>query len=275
MLSAMTKCLFVFALVLSSVPAWAAGPVQKPDLQVSLTPPASPLVYQSAGYNVRVRNVGNKSAAAVQLIIELPRTQTSPSVHVMGTLGSFSTPTCTRSGTRLTCGLGTINKNNSKSVFFDLALPYSTAPLVITASATTTTTPADPTPANNSLSYTATPRTYSVTMNTVVPAVNDHCTGQPVLSSYFECTLFPSSISSHETIFNSDNTIAFEVGVPESYTGTWTHTPAQNRLQFLYLDGPDIVAEFDGRGVSPNCFEGRTTFPDNPDYISMYRVCFP
>jgi len=269
----MTKSLVVFAVVLLSSPAWASPSTSKPDLQVSLTPPANVRVYQTGGYNIRVKNAGTKNAAAVQLVVQLPQTQTSPAVHVMGALGSFSAG-CTRSGTRLTCNLGTINKKASKSVYFDLALPYSTAPIVISASATTTTTPADPTPDNNSLAYTAMPLTYAVTMNTLAPALNEHCTGQAWLSSYFECLLYPSSITSHETIFNDDATISF-VGAPASYTGSWTYTPASNRLQFEYLDGPDVVAVFDGRGVSASCFEGKTTFPAGSTYVSMYRICFP
>ena len=265
----MTYRPFVLVAALSSSPAWA---VSAPDLAVSLTPPAGAHVYQTAGYNVRVRNVGNRNAAGVALVIQLPRTATSPTVYVMGTLGSHSS-SCSVVNTSLVCALGTINRNGSDSVFFDIALPYSTAPLVIAASATTTT-PGDPNPLNNTLTYTATPLTYSVTMNTVDQAVNRHCTGQPSLSSFFECTLFPSSISSHDTIFNADNTISF-VDAPATYTGTWTYTAGANRLQFQYLDGPSVVAIFDGRGVSATCFEGKTTFPANTSYVSMYQVCFP
>lgn len=241
-------------------------------MAVSLTPPVSVTVYQTGGYNVRVRNIGNKAAAGVQLTIDLPRTATSPQVHVMGTLGAFSA-SCTRSNTRLTCSLGSIPKNGSASIFFDLLLPYSTNPLLIAATATTTSNPGDSNPANNSLTYTASPRTVSMTVNSSVTASNDHCTGQPTLSSFFECTLFPSSISSHETIFDSGGTITF-VGVPATYTGTWTYTPATNRLQFQYFDSGNLVASFDGYGVSATCAEGKTTFTPDNGYVSLYRVCF-
>ncbi len=260
------------ALVSWSSSGEAAGAGNRPDLAVSLTPPVSVNVYQTGGYNVRVRNIGNKPAAGVQLVIDLPQTATSPQVYVMGTLGAFSS-TCTRANTRLTCQLGSIARNTSTSVFFDLLLPYSTNPLVITANATTTSTPGDGNPANNGLAYTAVPRTVPVTVNPLVTAANDHCTGQPTLSSYFECTLFPSSISSHQTIFNAGGTITF-IGVPATYTGTWTYTPATNRLQFSYFDSGNLVASFDGRGVSANCAEGKTTFTPDNGYISMYRVCF-
>lgn len=263
------RSLLLLLALLWSTPSWAAN---GPNLDVSLTPPAAARVYQTAGYNVKVRNLGNKNAAGVRLTIQLPVTRTSPTVYPMGTLGATSS-SCSRSGNSLVCLLGTINRNGSTSVFFDMALPYSTMPIVFGATVTTTTTPGDTNPANNTLTYTASPLTYSVTMDTVNVATNRHCTGGTSLSSFFECTLFPSSITSHETVFNPDNTITF-IGVSGAYTGSWTYTASSNRLQFEYLDGPDVVATFDGRGTSPKCFEGKTTFL-NPDYVSMYQVCFP
>jgi hypothetical protein len=268
--------LLALMILAAASPAMAAG--AGPDLAVSLTPPAAARVYQTAGYNMQVRNLGNKDAAGVRLTIQLPTTRTSPQVYVMGTLGAYSLP-CTRTGTTLVCQLGTIRKAsaspNSASIFFDIALPYSTLPIVFSAAATTTSRPGDTNPANNNVSYTASPLTYSLTVSTGATATNSHCTGSTQLSSYFECTLFPSSISSHQTIFNADNTITI-VGEP-SYTGTWTYTPATNRLQFDYDDGTGVVATFDGRGTTANgkCAEGKTTFTNNPSYISMYRVCFP
>ncbi len=252
---------------LATIPAWAAP--AGPNLTVSVTAPLVS-VYQTGGYNVQVRNIGNKVAPAVTLTIQLPRTATSPQVFIMGTLGSFSS-TCTRSGTVLTCSLGSIAKNAQTSVFFDLALPYSTNPLIIAASAATT---GDTNPANNSVNFTATPLTVTAAVTPDVVQTNSHCTGSPTLSSYFECTLFPSSISSHDTILNTGGTISFP-GVTGAYTGEWWVTPSQNRLQFQYFEAGDLVAEFDGRGVSAKCFEGKTTFPLSPDYVSLYKVCFP
>lgn len=266
------RFLLVLAAVALAAPAWAAP--AGPDLAVTMTPPVGAHVYESAGYNVRVRNVGNKNAAGVRVTIQLPTTRTSPTVYLMGTLGAYSS-SCARSGNALVCTLGTLAKNASVSVFFDMLLPYSTMPIVFTATATTTTA-GERNPANNTLSHTASPLTYPVTMNHVDPATHSHCTGNPSLSSYFECALFPSSISEHETVFNADGTITF-IGVPASFTGSWTYTAATHRLQFEYLDGGLSVATFDGRGTtaSGKCFEGKTLFPDNPDYVSIYRVCFP
>ena len=264
----MTKrvLLVVFALLYTSS-AWAAV---GPDLAVTVTPPPLVRVYQTAGFNVRVANAGPKAAASVTLTIQLPRTRTSPTVYIMGTLGTFSTA-CTRSNTNLVCGLGPIGKGQSQSVFFDISLPYSTAPLVITAVAATS---GEMSPANNTAAYTVNPLTVAAALSSAAPAINRHCTGQPTLSSYFECTLFPSSITSHQTTFNADGTLTFFDG-PSTMNGTWVHTPSANRLQFSYYDGTLLVAQFDGRGVSAGCFEGKTTFPDNPGYVSMYQVCFP
>lgn len=243
-----------------------------PDLAVTLTPPAAAHVYQSAGYNVRVKNVGNKPAAGVRLTIHLPRTRTSPTVYLMGTLGAHSAA-CSRSGTSLVCTLGSLAKNASSSVFFDMELPYSTLPMVFTASATTTSVPGDSNPANSTASHTANLLTWPVTM-TQNPAVHSHCTGNTQLSSYFECELFPSSVTEHYAVLDTGGTITF-VGAPPSYTGTWTYTPSTHRLQFEYFDGGMSVAVFDGYGTSTSCFEGKTTFPNSPGYVSMYQVCFP
>ncbi len=253
--------LAVGALLITS-PALAANGA---NLSVAITPPAGVQVYQSGRYNVAVSNTGNRSAANVSLRIQLPLTHTSPTVHVMGTLGAMD-PRCSPSGTALVCSLGSMARNTSKTVYFDIALPYSTAPLTFDASVTTTTQESDP--SNNSAQHVATPLTYAVAMSPPHTVINDHCTGQG-LTSYFECTLFPSSISSHTVVFNSDGTIT--IPNEPTFSGTWTQV-APDRLQFQYLENSVVVAQFDGRGVSPTCFEGPTTFPGSP-YVAMYHVC--
>lgn len=241
------------------------------DLVTTLTPPSVIRVNEAARYRVKVENDGSRDAVAVQLTIQLPVTQTSPTVYIMGNLTAFTAP-CTRVGTTLSCPLGTVRKRNSVTVTFDIALPYSTNVLAFTARARTDSS--EQRTFNNDVAYTAVPQHYATPMVTGVTATNRHCTGNTWLSSFFECALFPSSITSHETVFNSNGTIGF-VGVPATYTGTWTHTPSTRRLTFRYFDSGQIVAQFDGRGVSAKCFEGKTTFASNPDYVSMYQVCFP
>lgn len=256
------RLLPALAVLLAAGSAHAAA-----DVAVSIAAPSGVYVYQSARYTVNVANIGNKGASSVVLTIQLPRTGTSPTVTVMGTLGAFHS-SCTRSGTALTCNLNTVAKGANVPVFFDIALPYATAPLTFTAAATTTS--AENSTSNNSASRTASLLTYPVTLTTPQAVRNRHCTGSSTLTSFFECELFPSSISYHDTILNTDGSITF-VGAPASYTGAWSQ-PSPNRLIFSYYNNGTLVADFDGRGVSGACFEGLTIFP-NSSYISLYQVC--
>ena len=255
--------LFLAATLLTS----SASAASVADLVVTLAPPAGVHVFEEGRYTVTVRNTGNRNASAVSLTINLPATHTSPQVFVMGDLGARDSR-CTLSGTRLTCNLGTINRGASTAVFFNLALPYSAAALNFNLNATTTTVETNT--ANNTLAYSAAPLAWPVSIIPPVNVVNRHCTGTTI-TSFYECELFPSSISSHNTIFNADHTIT----IPDAptYTGTWTQ-PAADRLQFQYFDGTTLLASFDGRGVDGRCFHGMTTFPGST-YVSAYEVCMP
>ena len=115
------------------------------------------------------------------------------------------------------------------------------------------------------------PLAYAKTIVPRMAADNDHCTGQG-LTSYFECTLFPSSISSHDTVFEPGGVISFP-SAPSTYTGTWTQNPTNQTLQFKYYDGGGEVASFVGVAVSNGCFEGRVDFTPPSNYMSMYSVC--
>ncbi len=254
---------FVLAVLAMTVatPAFAAA-----NLKVAFSAPAGLRVYQNGTYTATVSNNGNKAASAVSVQIQLPKTATSPQVYVLGTLGAKSN-NCTLVGTKLSCTIGTLAKGASSSVFFNLAIPYATVPAVLTTTASTTSV--ENTLTDNSIAHTASLATVPVTIAANDAAVNDHCTGQG-LTSFFECTLFPSSISSHDTTFNTGGTISF-VNAP-GYTGTWSQ-PSPDRLVFQYFDNGALAASFDGRGVNANCFEGKTTFPGSA-YVSMYEVCF-
>lgn len=265
----MVRRLFlVLTALLASTPVWAATGA---DLTTRITAPASSTVYVAARYTASVTNSGNKNASEVVLTIQLPQTRTSPQVYVMGTVGALSAG-CGRTGTVITCNLGTLNRGKSRSVFFDLTLPYSTDAMVINTDVTTTSP--EVTRLNNGSFIVASPATVDATVTTGVFATNRHCTGQPVLSSFFECTLFEANgaITSHESVFNGDGTISLS---EPGYSGTWFVNPALDQLHFRYFEGTTLVAEFDGRGVEARCFEGKTTFPLSPAYVSLYRVCFP
>lgn len=245
----------------------AALAAAQPDLTTTFTAPATPSVYASAKYTVSVYNAGTATASGSSVVIQLPVTATT-TVTVMGTLGAKSA-SCTQSGTKLTCTLGSLAKRKTVSVYFYLALPESENALTITAAAATTTTESNS--GNNNASLTASLNNYVVSFTGTRDVQNDHCTGNASLSSYFECTLYPSSISSHDATFNDDGTIS----IPDApdYTGDWRQ-PTTDSLSFEYYDETGaLVVEFEGYGTTTGCWEGITTFPDSPAYESPYHVC--
>lgn len=259
--------LLALPLLFVSSEAFAAA---EADLGVSISPPSSVHVYENGAYTVTVSNTGNRNASNVQLTIQLPETNTSPQVYIMGTLNSYSS-TCTKTGSLLTCSLGTINKGTSKTVNFNINFPYSSAPLVIEMDASTTT--AESNFGNNSLDHTASLLTYSVPVNPARAAVNNHCTGTG-LTSYFECQLFPSSISGFNSTLETDGSITIPGADPGTY-GEWTLNPPgypANTLLMEYFDGAGLIGSLPARGVDGDCYEGPMTFPGS-SYVAVYEVC--
>ena len=264
----LSRSLVFLSLLFTAPSALAAA-----DLATSITAQSSPaLTYQSVRYTVAVRNIGNKSASSASLAISLPATHTSPQVYVLGILGQRSAG-CVLSGTTLTCALGTINKATTKSVFFDIALPVSTQPYVLSAAVTTSS--AENSTANNAASY-AVAETYYATPVNAAPGVPvamraDHCTGTGLVS-FYECSLFPSSLSWFDALYHDDGSVTIP-GEPD-FSGHWTltSTPQGNVLELELSDLTGVVAEFSGWGASPNCFEGMTTFPGST-YVAPYHIC--
>ena len=186
-------------ILLASAPALAAS---TPNLRVTMQSP-SVQVDHVGHYVVRVANIGTANAGSVRLTIQLPRTHTSPQVYILGTLGARD-GRCSLAGTALTCNLLTVSRNGGYTdVAFDLSLPYSTAPLAITASATTTT-PNEQNPGNNQVTITPVPTPIATQLTGGYSAINRHCTGTG-LTSFFECELFPSSIAGFSTTLAADN----------------------------------------------------------------------
>lgn len=250
------------ALLAFGAPAFAAA-----DLVTTINQPSGVSVYDSATWSVQVANVGNKGASNVTLSIQLPRTNTSPTVYVMGTVGTMSTG-CSRSGTVITCNLGTVAKGSSSTKSFAITLPQSVGTLDFSATATTTS--AETNTANNTDTDIASLLYYDNPLSGDTAMVNDHCTGTG-LEAWYECTLFPSSISSHGTTLNGDGTISFGPE-GEGYTGSWEQ-PTDDSLLFTYYDPENNpVAYFEGDGVLDGCFEGLTTFPGS-SYVAPYSVC--
>ena len=91
------------------------------------------------------------------------------------------------------------------------------------------------------------------------------------LLAFFVSTpaLYPGSISTHDIEFLAGGVLAI-VDQP-AYTGTWSQ-PTPQTLVFSYETGGNVVAQFEGRGSSPGCFEGITTFPGSA-YMAPYEVC--
>ncbi|MCA9544284.1 MAG: hypothetical protein KC613_07825 [Myxococcales bacterium] len=245
----------------------AAGAHARADIAVDFTPPATIQVGATDTFQVAVTNQGTRRADNVEVHIGLPATMTSPQVHVRGDLGAFS-PACWLSGdTTLSCDLGRLNKGASATVAFDLALPAAVGPTEFQVEARTTSRESDVN--NNALSEAVTLTYVNTPIAAGTPALVRHCTGQN-LTSFYECTLYPSSISSHDIVFQAGNAITFP-NAPGNYTGWWSQ-PAPDRLSYTYYeDGAPVVA-YQGYGVGGGCFEGVALFIGGP-WVAGYEVC--
>lgn len=257
----------VLAAALSTSTAQAQA---APDLVTTITPPSTVNVDAAGTWTVQVANTGNKNAANVSLVIQLPETNTSPTVYVMGNLSAWSS-TCSKVGTTLTCNLGQINKFTSKSRTFTIALPWSADDIEVSATATTTTSETNT--SNNSDLEIANVTYQAVSIPAPVTASVNHCTGTG-LAAYYECRLFPSSISNHSQDFievgPGYGTLEFPLYGPE-YAGEWEVNGTE--LYFSITELGIVIAEFLGDGVGGGCYEGLTTFVGS-SYVSPYEVCF-
>ena len=244
------------------------------ELATTVTQPAGNEVYVEGTWQFRVANTGNRDTSGnIILTIQLPVTHTSPTVHVMGDLGDLGG--CSQSGTQLSCNLGKIRKNRSAYAYVDIALPWSASALVVSASVPTQS--GESVTSNNSDSETASLLYVDTPITGPVDMDNQHCTGTG-LTAWFECSLYPSSISSHPVTFVDDGTIDFSLLGPEAsgYSGEWGQD-SDDQLWFTYSYAGEVVMEFEGNGVDGACFEGLTRFFDSPGvyspYVSPYLVC--
>lgn len=254
-------------LLLGATSALAAPP--RADLQVQLTAPSTVQISTPTTYTATVKNLGPATTNA-SLVIEFPLTDTSPTVAILGTV-TESESSCSIASNKITCTANNLKKNKTATFTYSYTAPVSTKSLQMKATVTSSVT--DPNTSNN---------TATVTPNLVYPSrpitsatvTNSHCTGTS-LTSYFECLLFPSSISSHDTTLNIDNTITF---TEPGYTGNWSQNTAKTTLFFEYYavsgSGSTKEAEFNGYAINgSNCFDGLTTFFPASSYVSPYRVC--
>ncbi|MFT5682963.1 MAG: hypothetical protein ACI8RZ_003887 [Myxococcota bacterium] len=249
--------MFLSVAAVLSISTAAAGPT----LDTTLTLPSSMDVDVADTISVKVKNTGNGHAQDVSLTIQLPETNTSPTVYVLGDIGSYSS-SCVESGTTLVCDIGRIKKNKTKTVTFDIALPWSFDTLDFEATAS----------ASNASSSSDTDYATVLYVDEVLSGTNDitnqHCTGTDLVA-FYECRLFPSSISSHSATLTVGGSVTIS-GQP-GYGGSWGQDD-DDHLWFEYTYNGSIVAEFEGNGVGGSCFEGLSSFPGS-SFVAPYEVC--
>ena len=255
---------FLTLIALSAVTA-SATPPPPADLQVQLQGPSSAFVRSPYIYTVNVKNTSGTTASGVNVTVEFPLTNTSPTVHILGNLSGIDSR-CQLISNKLQCNLGSIMKNKAKSFTFNFAFPVSTK--VLELKATGSTTSSEPNTANN-MSAIVPALAYPSNQITSANVLVSLCTGRG-LTSYFECELYPSSISQFTATLNVGGTMT----LPEpGYVGQWDQFTSTQQLHFIITDGNGFSAEFNGFAINSTCFEGITTFiPDN-GYNSAYKVC--
>lgn len=264
----MKKLLIAAAALCTLGFATSASAARAPDLEVTMSGPASVHVYEDGTYQVVVRNNGTRNANSVELQVMFPLTNNSPAAWTMGTITGWSSQ-CIPKDYYLTCSLGRIRKNRSKTITFDWNAPLSTAPIVFTADASSNR--ADANPADNVHDFTASPLTYDFTVPANYAVTNHHCTGQN-LTSFHECAVSPSSISSFQSVLEVGGNIAILPASPPGFVGQWSQTgPDSIRIEY-YRNG-QLSAEMDAYGVGGGCFEGAMTFPISPGWVAMYEIC--
>lgn len=162
------------------------------DLRVQLDAPTTADINLPETYTVTVTNLGRDTSASIVANVTFPLSNTSPHVFIMGAVTPLD-GRCAVVGRTLNCNLAGLRKGWSTSFLFNYAAPVSTKPLLIAASASSST--ADPVPGNNSAS--ALPnlvypsRAISTSSNTSV-AVRS-CTGT-ALTAFYECIQTPGSV---------------------------------------------------------------------------------
>ena len=252
--------------------AHAGPPSPRADLMVEMSAPASVPVNQPATYSVTVTNLGGQTSDTIAARVSFPLSNTSPQVFILGTLSGLDSR-CSVVANGLSCNLAGLRKGWSTTFSYTYTAPVSTKSLQMTATVSSST--ADPVTGNN---------TASVLPNLVYPAraisaspiTTRLCTGTN-LTAFFECTKFPSSISSFASTLNADQTI----GLPEpGYAGRWSQNAARTslRMEFFHDDGsgPVKVSEFNGMAINgANCFHGLTQHLQSGNYVSPYEVCLP
>jgi hypothetical protein len=258
----------VLAIPAAVVPTGASA-ASGPDLGVGVVASGSLLVNTTTHIDVRLTNTGNRDAFGIWASIQLPKTNTSPTATVMGTVSNVPSY-CQRQPTRLYCNLSASvpRYGGTTSIGFDIVMPVSADPITFRADAGANN---EQNLANNAALFTPAQTYYTPTVPVGgAQVLNSHCTGT-ALSSYFECS--PGSIMSHPTILTGLGTLDYSPvspGAAAVYSGTWSVNGSQLTMQ--QTTNGQVSGNFVGQGSTPNCWDGRMQFV-NSTYVAMYRVC--
>lgn len=229
---------------------------------------STPLVESPYQYTSRVQNIGNKTANGVVMTIEFPLTSTSPNKYILGKLSAITpgSGTCSIVSNKIVCNFGNIARNETRQVTFTFEFQVATTLPTITSSVTTTSNN-EQVPANNTRATTPAIR-YPDNVMTSGTYVVSSCTGTN-LTSFYECEVSPGSIQTLLSLeFNLGGTLSV-TGYP-MYTGLWDQYTLQNKSLHFTIPGE---LDFNGFASNGACFKGITTFPQNSNYKSAYRVC--
>lgn len=265
------KAITIAAAALSAA-AHAGPPNPRADLQVELNAPATVDVNLPTTYSVTVTNLGGQTSNAINARVTLPLTNTSPQVFVLGTVSGLD-PRCSVVAKVLNCSLAALRKGWSTTFNYTYTAPVSTKSLQMTARAGSTSI--DPVASNDSASVVPT-LVYPVRAISSAAATTRLCSGSN-LTSFFECTRYPSSISSFVASLNQDQSI----GVAEpGYSGRWSQNATRTSLKMEFFQdlgyGPVKVSEFNGMAIhGANCFHGLGQHMGSNNEVSPFELCLP
>ena len=258
--------LVIVVCLFSAVGTVRAAPPGQADLDVEFLGQNSPWVYSTYTYRVRVHNTGGRNANNVNVTVDFPLTNTSPQIFILGNLSGVDSR-CQIISNKLECDLGRIRRGRSKTLRFEFEFPYADRSLDMTATASTTSS--EQNQANNQAVKSPSVRYPQNLINSGDFTIS-FCAGQN-LTSYFECTLFPTSTQSLSVNLDSNGTVSF----PDNpyMTGSW-YQLGTDQLVITTTNGTSAATEFKGYAVSANCFEGINTYPNSSSgYIAPSRIC--
>ncbi|MFM9903907.1 MAG: hypothetical protein ACKVQJ_04965 [Pyrinomonadaceae bacterium] len=266
--------LFLFIVTGFGSAGAATALAQAPDLAVSAWQgSATPLVETTNQYTTTVQNIGSGTANGVKIVIDFPVTNTSPNTYILGkligTLQSGCTLALPPNRTKVTCNLGTLLPNETRSVTFGFQFQVATTTPTLTSTASTTTV-GEINPLNNVQSFTPT-ITYPDNIITQGNYLVSSCSGR-ALASFYDCEVSPGSIQSRLVLRFFLGGSLFVSG-SNVYTGFWDQSALPNKSLHFTLVGGTTNLVFDGFASDGTCYKGITTFLNNPTYNAAYRIC--